>query len=144
MRHMTPTACEAPNRPHWGCAGPVRLRDGVDSSRRALPAIAHDELQVAQVDEDAEGLADDEDRVLAIERVAAQHAAAADREHPERRRHDAAPGALGCDPLTDAAHGEHDLRDVADQDAPLDIAEEHVVQIAADGVRDIYQHGFFL
>src|SRR5512146_3133136 len=107
---------------------------------RRRPAAADDKLQIAQIDEHAERLPDDEHRVLAIERVAEQHQAAADREHPERGRHHTAPGPLRGDPLYHEAHGEHPLRDVTDQDAPIGIADEHLVQIAADGARDIDQH----
>ena len=85
-------------------------------------------------------MADDEDRILAIDGIAQQHQAAADREDPERGRHHAAPGPLGGDPLHDEAHGEQNLRDVADQQTPIHVAEKDVVQVAAEGAREIDQH----
>src|ERR1700690_139129 len=66
--------------------------------RCALPAAADDELKIAQIDEHAERLPNDEHRVLTVECVAEQHQAAADREHPERGWHHAAPGPLRGDP----------------------------------------------
>src|SRR3569623_3215619 len=108
-----------------------------------LAAAAQHELQIAQIDKNAERLTDDEDRILAIQCVAEQHDAAADREHPERRRHDAAAGALGCDPLHDEAHREEKLRHIAEQNAPVGAADEYVMEIAANGLGDIVLHGFF-
>src|SRR5690606_35711803 len=86
----TPTATNSPLAER-GFPCPKKTRRAVSaedvSGRRALAATAHDELQVANIDEDAEGLTDDEDRILPVQRIAEQHQPAADREHPERRRH---------------------------------------------------------
>src|SRR5471030_3239507 len=98
--------------------------------RRA--AAAHDELQIAQIDEYAERLPDNEHRVFAVQRVAEQHQPAANREYPERGRHHAAAGAFGGDPLHDKAHREQNLRDIADEDAPIHVSDEHIVQIAPE------------
>ena len=77
----------------------------INLRRRALPTAPDDELQIAQVDEDTKRLPDDEHRVLAVERVAEQHQAAADREHPECGRHHALARPLRGDPLHHEAHG---------------------------------------
>jgi hypothetical protein len=42
--------------------------------------------------------------------------------------------------LHDEAHGEHDLRQIAEQHPPLELGHEHVVQVAADRIREINQH----
>ena len=45
-------------------------------------ALAQDEIEIAQIDEDAERLAGDEDRILAVERIDQKQQAAGDGEIP--------------------------------------------------------------
>src|SRR6516164_1687433 len=103
-------------------------------------SAAQDKLQIAQVNEDTKSLPYDEHGVLTIERIAEQHQTAADRENPERRRHDTLAGAFRRNPLHDETHGEHCLRDIADQNSPIRCTDEHVVQIPTHRLCDIDQH----
>ena len=70
---------------------------------RSVLRLAGDQHQVAHVDEDREGLAEDDDEVAPGEAVDQGHQAAADGEEPEADRHDAALGPLARDPLHDEA-----------------------------------------
>src|SRR6476660_544575 len=110
------------------------------SGGRSGAATAHDKLQIAQIDEHAEGLPYDEHRVFPVERVTEQHQTAADREHPERGRHDTPAGAFRGYPLHDETHGEQRLCDIADQNSPIHASDEYIVEIAANGLCDIDQH----
>ena len=56
-----------------------------------LPRLAAHELQVAEIDDEARELADDEDRVFAVDRVDQQRHAPGQAELPEHGGHDAAP-----------------------------------------------------
>src|SRR5262245_6968265 len=124
----------------------LHARPATDAPRPLLccgcraPAVAQLEVQVARVDEHTEALAEDEDRIADIERIAEQQQPAADREEPERDRHHHLSRALGCDPLHHKAHGEHDLRHIAEQYPPLEFGYENVVQVVADRLREINQH----
>src|SRR5262245_37268941 len=128
-KHSTP--CPAGNR---CAASPLLRRD------RRAPPVAQLEVQVARVDEHAEALAEDEDWIADIERIAEQQQPAADREEPERDRHDHLSRALGRNPLHHEAHGEHDLHQIAEQHPPLELGYENVVQVVADRLREINQH----
>src|SRR5437868_15386394 len=55
--------------------------------RGSLPSREQDEIEIADIDDQAERLACDEYRIAAIERIDQQQRAAADREEPERHRH---------------------------------------------------------
>jgi hypothetical protein len=70
------------------------------------PLFALDEVEIAQVNEYAKSLAQDEHRVLDVERVAEQQQAAADRKTPKCQRDDAFASALRSNSLHQKAHGE--------------------------------------
>src|SRR2546430_15304532 len=76
------------------------------------PAV--DEVEVARVDADPGGLADDEHRVEPVDRVRQQRHAAAHREEPEVARHDALLRALRRDPLDDKPRREERLAQQTD------------------------------
>src|SRR5579871_5253565 len=61
---------------------PVPVAGG--EGRACVPPFAQDEEDVAGIDEEAAGLAGDEDRVAAVDGVEEEGHAAADREEPER------------------------------------------------------------
>lgn len=61
--------------------------------------LAPDEGEVPEIDQDARGLADDEDGIATPERIAEDDEPAGDREVPEDARHDAAADPLAGDPL---------------------------------------------
>src|SRR5690348_15850241 len=105
-----------------------------------VTALAIDEIQVPQIDEEPEPLSDDEHRVPLDERIGKEHHAAADREERERDRKHALARALGRDPLHHEAHPEQDLADVAYQHHPVLIDEKNVEHIVVDAVRDINEH----
>src|SRR5215472_10127052 len=56
-------------------------------------------MEIAQIDEQAKPLADDENRIADVERVEEQQEAAADRKEPECDRHHTAADPLGGHPL---------------------------------------------
>src|SRR5262247_2311916 len=64
-------------------------------------AVTQLEVKVAQIDEHAKRLAEDEDRIADVEGVDQQQEASADRKEPERNRHHHLAGALRRDPLHD-------------------------------------------
>src|SRR5690606_14643442 len=68
-----------------------------------------EQVQVAQVDQQAARLARDEDRVAAMDGVDQQDGAAKQAEPPERARDDAAAGPLGGNPLQEEAGGKREL-----------------------------------
>lgn len=75
-----------------------------------------EQVDIAKVDGEAGGLADDEHWVAAVDGVAEQHCAAGDAEVPKRGGDDAALDAFACQPLHDKARGEQSLADEADDD----------------------------
>src|SRR5579862_6050710 len=106
-----------------------------------LSALAQDEIQITQVDEYAKGLTENEDGILAEERVGQQQHATADGEPPERQRNDAASGSFGSNPLDKKAHREQTLRDEPQDHPPIQTVDKNVAQIAADCVRQINEQG---
>ena len=107
---------------------------------RALPAAAHDELQIAQIDEDAKRLPDDEHRIPAVERI---DRAASSRRRSRTPRMRSAPRSCRRARRRSTAPQSAWRTAVARHSRsgfPNRIADEDVVQIAADGVRDIDQH----
>src|SRR3990172_710510 len=93
---------------------------GVSSSRRPSGAglgeaalLAPDEVEIAQVDQEARALAQHEHRVLAVDRVDQQRGSPADREEPERNRDHALFLAFGGDPLDKKAAREERLTEKA-------------------------------
>src|SRR5262249_52471123 len=113
-----------------GWIGDSRLDRGLKEG--CLPAVTQLEIEIASVDENAEALTQDEYRVANVERITEQQQPAADREEPERDRHHHLAGTLGGDPLHQEAHREHDLRDIAEQHPPLELGDEHLVQVVAE------------
>ena len=96
-------------------------------------------MQIAQVDEEAEALAGDEDRVAAVKRVGEEKHAAADREEPEGDGDDALARTLGRQPLHEETSAEQDLRDEAYDNPPVHVMHD-VEQVAAYGARQINEH----
>src|SRR5438552_2185939 len=81
------------------------------------PAV--DEVEVARVDAEPGGLADDEHRVEPVDRVRQQRHAAAHREEPKVARHDALLRALRRDPLDEKARREERLAEQTDAEPYL-------------------------
>src|SRR5436309_12407421 len=81
------------------------------------PAV--DEVEVARVDAEPGGLADDEHRVEPVDRVRQQRHAAAHREEPEVARYDALLRALRRDPLDEKARREERLAEQTDAEPYL-------------------------
>src|SRR5512139_1746381 len=75
------------------------------------PRLAADEVEVAQVDEDAQGLPDDEHRIAPVHGVGEEEERAGDAQEPERHGDDAPPLALAREPLDDEAAREDQLPD---------------------------------
>src|SRR5262249_86231 len=98
----------SPWRPAPGHSTSSRFHDR-PRRRRAV-----DEPQIARVDDQASALAEDEDRVAAVDRVGEHGDAASDGEIPERARHDAAPATLGRDPLHEEPGREKGLPEQTD------------------------------
>src|SRR2546426_3400131 len=84
-----------------------------------------DEVEVARVDAEPGGLADDEHRVEPVDRVRQQRHAAAHREEPEVARHDALLRALRRDPLDQKAREER----LAEQTDAEPRSEEHTSEL---------------
>src|SRR4051794_18840477 len=59
-----------------------------ENAMRLPDFLAQHEIQIAQIDKQAEPLPRDEHRVAAVERIGKQQHAAGDREDPERGRND--------------------------------------------------------
>ena len=91
-----------------------RLRVMRSRGRQRRPAVAHDKIKIAQIDENPGALAGDEHRVLAVERIDQQQDTAEDREYPERRGTTLWPARSRSDPLHHETHGEQPLGDKAD------------------------------
>ena len=91
---------------------------GRPGSRRParLPLAEPDEIDVARVDMQTGGLANDEDRVGPVAGVGEQQNPAEKAEIPESLGDDARPGLFGGDPLHEEAHREQELSDQADAD----------------------------
>src|SRR2546428_248069 len=81
------------------------------------PAV--DEVEIARVDAEPGGLADDEHRVDPVDRVRQQRHAAAHREEPEVARYDALLRALRRDPLDEKARREEGLSEQTDAEPYL-------------------------
>src|SRR5271156_3136241 len=130
-RCLTSWACEARARMRCGSGiyftSPRRAGRGSSGGRRF--AVAQHEIEVAQIDKDAERLAGDEDGVLAVERIEQKEEAAEDGKYPESQRDDAVAGALRRDPLHPKARREQKLRRDAKRDPPIEPGDEHVGQI---------------
>src|SRR5713101_2748944 len=100
--------------------------------RAKIAALSHDEIEIAHIDEHAEGLAGDEDGITAIERVGEQQEAAGDRKKPKCDRNYASSLPLAFHPLHPEAPGEHELGDEAEDDPPVKIGDKHVEQVGPD------------
>src|SRR5215831_3983928 len=104
----------------WLCSSPEQPTLTLRYGRPVLPyclgarlgeqtPLAADQVEVAEIDEEAGALAEDEDGVLTVDRVDEERQPPADREEPERERDHALAPALGRDPLHEKAHGEECL-----------------------------------
>src|SRR5205809_568147 len=85
-----------------------QVRSIAQRLRLALAAL-EDQHDVADVDDVRQQLAEDDDRLALDEAVDQRHQAAADREEPEGKRHDALARALARDPLHQEARGKSEL-----------------------------------
>src|SRR6266853_1096024 len=85
------------------------------SCYRLRPEFATNEIEVSQIDEQSEPLADDEDRIADIKCVGEQQNASPHREEPECDRDHASTRSLGRHPLHDEAHRKQRLSGVAEQ-----------------------------
>src|SRR5690606_23131557 len=99
--------------------------------------------EVAQVDEDAERLAEDDDRLALVEPVDERDEPAADGEEPEGDGDDAALLALARHPLHDEAHGEEQLADEAERQPEVEVGDEDLVEVAADFARQRNDEHYF-
>src|SRR6266481_1603415 len=116
--------------PATGMTTATRL--SLSRRRGGAAAVTQLEIEVAPVDEHAERLAQDENRVADIQRIGQQQRAAANRKKPKRDRHHHFSRAFRGDPLHQESHGEHNLRDVAEQHPPLKLGHKDFVQVTAD------------
>src|SRR5574343_1105277 len=80
----------------------------ISGRRGAAPALVV-QVQVAEIDDQAEALAKYEDRVIAVDGINSQHQAAEDAEIPEGHRHDDLLGLFARPPLDDETHHEQPL-----------------------------------
>ena len=87
-----------------------------------MPFLAVDQNQVAAIDEQAEGLAQDEDRVSAYNRIEQQAGTAEETQIPEGDRHNALAAPLGSQPLHDEATGEGHLGEQPDDDPCVEVS----------------------
>src|SRR5574343_1436387 len=77
----------------------------ISGSRSAALALVV-QVQVAEIDDQAEPLAESENRVVAVDGIDGQHQAAEDAEIPEGHRHDDLLGLFARPPLDDETHHE--------------------------------------
>src|SRR5574343_90933 len=87
----------------------------ISGSRCAALALVM-QVQVAEIDDQAEALAENEDRVVAVDGIDGQHQAAEAAEIPESHRHDDLPGFFARPPLDDETHHEQPLATEANGD----------------------------
>src|SRR5438128_7005216 len=128
----------------WGVIGPmlpsgaawrVWMQERASLRRdRGAPAFAVNEIKIAGVDEQAQRLAGDEHRILAVERIDQQQRAPADREQPEAQRDHATPRALRGDPLHQKPRREQRLRQEPERHPPVELQDEDVAEIVSDAL----------
>jgi hypothetical protein len=93
---------------------------GMDVVKMALglvvlgPLMAHDQIEVPQIDEYARSLADDEDRIPAVHRISEKGYPSRQTEVPEDDGNNAAPLTLTLYPLYDETHGKECLAGESD------------------------------
>src|ERR1700693_4138907 len=107
---------------------------------RSVLALAKHKVEITRINAQSHSLADGEDRIANVERIDEQQHPAADREEPERQRDHAAPDPFGRHPLHDEPHGEQGLPGIADEEPPVELHEEDVLQVIADRLRQTNQH----
>ena len=103
------------------------------------PFLSSDQLQVANVDEKSQRLAEDKDRVFLVDCVGSEHRAAADAEIPEDHGNYAFSEAFTAEPLYDKATHENDLSHEAEDDPAL-IAHSFCPSLTADLVENVSAH----
>src|SRR6478752_10706785 len=108
------------------------------SSNRA--PVAQFEIEIAHINENAESLTQDKNRVSDVESIGKQQHAPADGKEPECNRYDHSSRPLRGNPLHRKAHGEHELRHIAEHYPPLEFGDEYFVEVVADRVGKINQH----
>src|SRR5574343_1701314 len=87
----------------------------ISGSRCAALALVM-QVQVAEIDDQAQALAESEDRVVAVDGIDGQHQAAEDAEIPEGHRNDDLLGLFARPPLDDETHHEQPLATETDGD----------------------------
>src|SRR5262249_43308982 len=91
--------------------------------------------EVAPVDQDAGGVADDENRIEPVDRINEDDHAAGYGEEPKGDRDDAFPGALAGDPLHQEPAEKHRLADQAECDPYLFSRNRHASCSTLNGLR---------
>src|SRR5574343_1655751 len=86
------------------------------SGRRSAALALVVQVQVAEIDDQAEPLAESENRVVAVDGIDGQHQAAEDAQIPEGHRHDDLLGLFARPPLDDETHHEQPLATEANGD----------------------------
>ena len=105
--------------------------------RGPLLVLAPYEIEVTAVDEESRGLAEDENRIQAINSIGQEGETPADREEPERDRDHASSGALAGNPLHQETRGEQQLRDQAERQPEIEFGHEDVVEIVAERLPEL-------
>ena len=95
---------------------------------------------MAQIEQDAERLPGDEDGIASIKRIRQKQCAATDGEQPEGEWNDAAPRALGGNPLHQEPPGEQRLREKAEQCPRVEMDDEDVEKVPEDRAGQVNQH----
>ncbi len=109
-------------RARFGREGHGHGGEGGGSAR----PLAVDEPEIAGIDEDAHGLAENEDGVAALDGIGKQHGAADHRKIPEGDGHDGFARLFRRQPLHEKAAGEHQLGQEAEGDPEEFAARGHV------------------
>ena len=99
-----------------------------------------DQHQVADIDEDREGLAEDDHDVAAGKAVDQGHQAARDGQNPEPDRDDALFRLFARDPLHEEAGAEHELGEHAEGRPEVEPGNHQIVEIKSQIVGKAHQH----
>src|SRR5690606_3155634 len=87
-------------------------------AKPVLPRLPVDEHEVPEIDEDAERLTEDEDRIAPVDGIGQKDQPAREREVPEHDRHHRPARPFRGNPLDEEAAGEHELAEQAEGDPP--------------------------
>src|SRR3569832_2924646 len=109
---------------------------------RSLRVALEDQHQVANIDDVRGQLADDDNWLALDQAVYQRQQPAADREEPERQRHDAFSSPLARDPLHQKASGKGQLRNKAEGQPEVELGDKNVVDVVAECLPVLDQHYF--